>query len=173
MNLENINFNLNAYKEHNQILEAADFVVHQFGLENKDFSGFGFRDELEPDSILLTTEGEFGEAQKIMIPRNLFDFDLALVMNMIAHEMVHVAQRAAKDFVEDRNEREWQAYYEMLFHKRFSQLPEVSDFHKKFFADKALVYYGRMGEGSELQQKYAGEKAEVDAYIKALTEQKN
>jgi hypothetical protein len=30
-----------------------------------------------------------------------------------------------------------------------------------------------MGEGSELQQKYAGEKAEVDAYIKALTEQKN
>lgn len=29
-----------------------------------------------------------------------------------------------------------------------------------------------MGEGSELQQKYADEKAEVDAYIKALTEQK-
>lgn len=29
-----------------------------------------------------------------------------------------------------------------------------------------------MGEGSELQQKYADEKAEVDAYIMALTEQK-
>lgn len=31
-----------------------------------------------------------------------FDFDLALVMNVIAHEMVHVSQRAAKDFVEDK-----------------------------------------------------------------------
>ncbi|HFK5511551.1 hypothetical protein CMU59_05175 [Elizabethkingia anophelis] len=173
MDLDQINFNIKAYKEHNQILDAANFVVHQFGLDNKDFEGFGFREEIELNSILLTTEGEFGGAQRIIIPRNLFDFDLALVMNVIAHEMVHVSQRAAKDFVEDKNEREWQAYYEMLFHKRFPQLPELSDFHKKFFADKAYIYYGRMGEGSELQQKYADEKAEVDAYIMALTEQKN
>lgn len=68
-----------------------------------------------------------------------FDFDLALVMNVIAHEMVHVSQRAAKDFVEDKNEREWQAYYEMLFHKRFPQLPELSDFHKNSLQTK-LTY---------------------------------
>jgi predicted SprT family Zn-dependent metalloprotease len=172
MDLDQISFNLKAYKEHNQILDAANFVVHQFGWRIKILKVW-FREEIELNSILLTTEGEFGEAQRIIIPRNLFDFDLALVMNVIAHEMVHVSQRAAKDFVEDKNEREWQAYYEMLFHKRFPQLPELSDFHKKFFADKAYIYYGRMGEGSELQQKYADEKAEVDAYIKALTEQKN
>ena len=168
MNIEQINFNLQAYKEHGQIIDAAGFVVHQFGLENKDFAGFDYREEMEPNSILLTTEGNFGEPQKIIIPRNLFDFDLALVLNVIAHEMIHVGQRASKNFVEDKNEREWQAYYEMLFHKHFPQIPELSDFHKKYFADKALVYYGRMGEDSELQQKYAGEKAEVDDYIAAL-----
>jgi hypothetical protein len=72
-------------------------------------------------------------------------------MNVIAHEMVHVSQRAAKDFVEDKNEREWQAYYEMLFHKRFPQLPELSDFHKKFFADQ-LSYITEEWEGSRLQR---------------------
>jgi hypothetical protein len=39
MDLDQISFNLKAYKEHNQILDAADFVVHQFGHENKDFEG--------------------------------------------------------------------------------------------------------------------------------------
>lgn len=168
MDLAQLNFNLNSYKEHGQILEAAQFLVHQFGLENKGFSGFGFRDELDPDSILLTTEGDFGAQQKIMIPRNLFDFDLELVLNVIAHEMVHVGQRSVTPFIEDRNEREWQAYYEMLFHKKFPQIPDVSPFHQKFFADKALVYYGRMGEGSELQKKYADQKAEVEAFLQAL-----
>jgi hypothetical protein len=43
MDLDQISFNLKAYKEHNQILDAANFVVHQFGHENKDFEGFGFQ----------------------------------------------------------------------------------------------------------------------------------
>jgi hypothetical protein len=30
-----------------------------------------------------------------------------------------------------------------------------SQFHKRFFANKALEYYNRMGEGSLLQIKYA------------------
>ena len=68
-----------------------------------------------------------------------FDFDLALVMNVIAHEMVHVSQRAAKDFVEDKNEREWQAYYEMLFINAFLSYRNFPTFIKKFFADKAYI----------------------------------
>ncbi|MFV8335055.1 hypothetical protein ACNQF7_03090 [Flavobacterium sp. RSP29] len=46
-----------------------------------------------------------------------------------------------------KNEREWQAYYEMLFHKKFSQIPELPNLHKRFFAKKALEYYNRMGKG--------------------------
>ncbi len=165
MNLENITNHLEAYKTHDQIFDAANFVISSFGLEHENFAGFGFRPELEPNKMLLTAEGALGERQMVMIPKNIFDFDLNLVVNMLAHEMLHVRQKAPENLVEDKNEREFQAYYEMLFHKVFPQVPEVSDFHKKFFGEKALEYYRRMGENSELQVKYAKEKIEVGDLI--------
>ncbi len=165
MNLENITNHLEAYKTHEQIFDAANFVISSFGLEHENFAGFGFRPELEPNKMLLTAEGALGERQMVMIPKNIFDFDLNLVVNMLAHEMLHVRQKAPENLVEDKNEREFQAYYEMLFHKVFPQVPEVSDFHKKFFGEKALEYYRRMGENSELQVKYAKEKIEVGDLI--------
>lgn len=168
MNLENINDHLEAYKNHDQIIDAAEFIISTFGLGHDNFAGFGFRPELEPDRILLTAEGEIGGRQMVMIPKNLFDFDLNLVVNMLAHEMLHVRQKAPENIVEDKNEREFQAYYEMLFHKVFPQVPEVSDFHKKFFGGKALEYYKRMGEGSELQTKYAEQKLEVEHLISSI-----
>lgn len=67
--------------------------------------------------------------------------------------------------VEDKNEREWQAYTEMLFHKVFPHIPDAPDFNRKQFAQKALEYYRRMGEGSELQQKYAEEKIKVEQLL--------
>jgi hypothetical protein len=57
----------------------------------------------------------------------------------------------------------------MLFHKVFPQIPEVSDFYKKDFGSKALEYYKRMGEGSELQKKYAEQKLEVEQLINSLS----
>ena len=165
MNLENINDHLEAYKNHDQIIDAAEFIISTFGLGHDNFAGFGFRPELEPDRMLLTAEGEIGERQMVMIPKNLFDFDLNLVVNMLAHEMLHVRQKAPENLIEDKNEREFQAYYEMLFHEVFPNVPEVSDFHKKFFGGKALEYYKRMGEGSELQTKYAEQKLEVENLI--------
>ena len=168
MNLEHIKDHLNAYKEHNQISDAAHFLLNTFGLENDNFAGFGFRSELEPNKMLLTTEGALGEKQMVMIPRNLFDFDLNLVANMVAHEMLHVHQKAPETLIEDKNEREFQAYSEMLFHKNFPLVPDVSDFHKKFFAEKALEYYKRMGENSELQQKYAAQQKEIENLISSL-----
>lgn len=170
MNLENITDHLKAYKQHDQIIDAANFVISSFGLEHENFAGFGFRTELEPNKMLLTAEGEIGGMQMVMIPRNLFDFDLNLVVNMLAHEMLHVRQKAPENLVEDKNEREFQAYYEMLFHKIFPQVPEVSDFHKKFFGEKALEYYKRMGEHSELQQKYVQEKLEIEELISSVTQ---
>lgn len=169
MKLENITDHLEAYKQHGQIMDAANFVISSFGLEHENFAGFGFRPELEPNKLLLTAEGEIGEMQTVMIPKNLFDFDLNLVVNMLAHEMLHVRQKAPENLVEDKNEREFQAYYEMLFHKVFPEVPEVSDFYKKFFGEKALEYYRRMGENSELQQKYKDQRFEIQALISELT----
>lgn len=168
MNLEHIEDHLNAYKEHGQILDAARFLISTFGLESENFAGFGFRPELKTNKILLTTEGAVGEKQMVMIPINLFDFDLKLVINMVAHEMLHVRQKGPEIAVEDKNEREFQAYYEMLLHKEFPLVPDVSDFHKKFFAEKALEYYKRMGENSDLQKKYFDKKIEVENLINSL-----
>ncbi|QDP85144.1 hypothetical protein FNJ88_06040 [Chryseobacterium sp. SNU WT5] len=168
MNVEQIKDHLEAYKENDQLFDAAHFLIDTFGLEHENLAGIGFRPELEPNKMLLTTEGPLGEKQMVMIPKNLFDFDLNIVVNMIAHEMLHVRQKAPGNLVEDKNEREFQAYYEMLFHKEFPLVPAVSDFHKKFFGDKALEYYKRMGEKSELQQKYLEQRNEIDNLILAL-----
>ena len=168
MNLEHIKDHLKAYKKHDQIFDALHFLVDSFGLQNENLAGFGFRPELEPNKMLLTTEGTLGGKQMVMIPKNLFDFDLNLVANMVAHEMLHVRQKAPETLVQDKNEREFQAYYEMLFHKEFPLVPDVSDFHKKFFGEKALEYYKRMGENSDLQRKYFDQKIEVEILINSL-----
>lgn len=168
MNYEQLQFNLNAYKETGEILDAARFLIHEFDLDDENSLGFGFREELEEKSILLTANGEIGEMQQVMIPRNLFDFDLTLVLNLLAQEMLHVRQKSPKMMIMDKNEREWQAYYEMLFHNNFPQIPELSNYYKNFFGEKAMVYYGRMGEGSGLQQKYAEQKKEVESLLLSI-----
>ncbi|WP_426275186.1 hypothetical protein ACN9MN_12080 [Chryseobacterium sp. S-02] len=168
MNFEQIKLHLNAYKENDQVIDAAKYLLYSFDLEHENFAGFGLREAI-PNLVLLTTEGELGEPQKVMIPPNLFDFDLNLILNVIAHEMLHVRQKAPEQTVEDKNEREFQAYYEMLFHNNFPKIPDASDFHKKIFADKAFEYYKRMGENSELQQKYAMQKKDIEQLISVLS----
>ena len=165
MNLEQANLQIVAYKENDQILDAAHYLIRNFNLEHENFAGFDFRNELKSDGLLLTAEGELGEPQTVKIPRNLFDFNLDLVLNMVAHEMLHVRQKDPNSLVEDKNEREFQAYYEMLFHKIFPQIPELSPFYIKQFGEKALEYYKRMGENSELQRKYEEQKKEVEDLI--------
>ena len=58
----------------------------------------------------------------------------------------------------------------MLFHKEFPLVPDVYDFHKKIKKKKALEYYRRMGENSDLQKKYVYQKIEVEDLIQALKE---
>ncbi|MCO4303972.1 hypothetical protein [Riemerella anatipestifer] len=173
MDLNKVEFHIDAYKTHGQILDAASFVIKAFGLEHFNFAGFDFREEMDARSIVLTTEGELSQPQKVKIPKNLFDFDFDfnLVLNLIAHEMLHVRQKAQETLVEDKNEREFQAYYETLFHKVFPQIPDVPDFNRKQFADKALEYYRRMGEGSVLQEKYASQKEEVETLKRELSQE--
>ena len=146
---------VNTFHELGETIAAAQFLIKEYGLENLNFKGFELREKAQPEFILMTTEGALGEPQIIRIPKNTFEYPLHLMLNLLMHEMIHVSQKTKENLIEDKNEREWQAYYEMLFHTKFTQIPELPDFNKRFFAKKALEYYNRMGEGSELQLKYA------------------
>lgn len=159
---------INSFHELGETIQAGEFLIKEYGLEQPNFKGFEYREAAKPDFVLMTTEGEIGQSQIIRIPENVFEFPFEMVINLIAHEMVHVIQKSKEHMIMDKNEREWQAYCEMLFHKVFPRIPECSDFHKKFFAEKALEYYKRMGEGSELQQKYAQQKLEVENLVASL-----
>ena len=168
MALDEIKLKINTFHQNGQVINAVYWLLKKYNLNNKNLKRFEFREKAKPDFILMTTEGDFGQPQIIRIPENTFEFPLELMLVLITHEMVHVNQKAQKPFVLDKNEREWQAYYEMNFHIQFPQIPEISNFHKKFFANKGLEYYNRMGEGSELQQKYADQKKQVEDLIATL-----
>lgn len=158
-----------SYHELGETIPAAEFVMKEYGLKHPNFKGFELREKAAPSFILMTTEGGFGQPQIIKIPENTFAFEFLLMLNLLAHEMVHVIQKSTKPFLEDRNEREWQAYYEMLFHKIFPQIPDASVEQRNFFANKAIEYYNRMEKDGALQQKYATQKMEVEQLLLSLS----
>jgi len=170
--LQQIKEVIESYNELGETVNAADFLIDEYGIRHPNFKGFELREKAEPSFILMTTEGNFGESQIIKIPENTFDFPMELMLTLLAHEMVHVGQKQKGQEVTDKNEREWQAYYEMIFHKIYPNIPDVAVFNKKGFCKKALDYYNRMGEGSELQNKYAQQKTEVENLLLDLEKQK-
>lgn len=159
---------IETYHELGETIQAAEFLIEEYGIKHPNLKGFELREKAKPDYIMMTAEGNFGEKQIIRIPENTFQFELILMLNLIAHEMVHVEQKSHLNKFPDRNEREWQAYYEMLFHKIYPQVPNASNFHRKFFANKAFEYYNRMEKNGKLQQKYASQKAEIEQLIATL-----
>jgi hypothetical protein len=163
---------INAYHELGETIQAAHFLIEKYKIVHSNFKGFELREKAKADYILMTTEGTFGNPQIIRIPENTFEFELNLMLNLITHEMVHVQQKATGFFVEDRNEREWQAYYEILFHNIYPQIPDVHKHQKIFFANKAIDYYNKMGENTILQSKYSIQKKEVDNLLALLNSSK-
>lgn len=159
---------INSYHEQGETIAAANFLIEEYGIRHPNFAGFELREKAKPEFILMTTEGNFGQKQIVRIPENTFEFPLVLMVNLIAHEMIHVGQKVEEDIYPDRNEREWLAYCEMLFHTTYPQVPDASAFHQKFFANKALDYYMKMGENSDLQVKYADQKIAVENLIASL-----
>jgi hypothetical protein len=162
---------VNSFHEMGETIAAAQFLMEEYGLTHPNFKGFELREKAKPEFILMTTEGALGEPQIIRIPENTFEYPLPLMLNLLLHEMIHVAQKTPENTIHDKNEREWQAYYEMLFHEQYPQVPELSHFHKRFFANKAVEYYTRMGEGSPLQIKYRTQKQKVDLLLLDLVEE--
>jgi hypothetical protein len=157
-----------SYHELGETIAAANLVIEEYDIVHPNFKGFELREKAKADYILMTTEGAFGLPNIIRIPENTFEFEFVLMLNLITHEMVHISQKAKGNFIEDRNEREWQAYYEMLFHKTYPQIPNVAKHQQLFFANKALDYYRKMGENSPLQEKYAEQKKEVEDFVASL-----
>lgn len=169
MPFEDIELTIKTFHKHNLVKEAGLWLLKIYEMEHPNFGGFEFRDEIQPDSILMTAEGIIGEPQIVRIPKNTFSFSLVLVLNLLAHEMMHVKQKAAGVAMQDKNEREWQAYYEMLFHKEFPLIPKASVHHQKFFAEKAMIYYNRSEkEANPLRLKYENQKLEIEELIKSL-----
>jgi hypothetical protein len=159
---------INSYHELGETIAAANFLIEEYGIKHPNLEGFELSEKAKPEFVLMTTEGTFGKKQIIKIPENTFEFPLVLMLNLIAHEMIHVEQKVEKDLFLDRNEREWQAYYEMLFHNTYPQVPKLSNSYQKSFANKAIEYYTKMGENSDLQKKYSAQKTEVDNLIVSL-----
>ncbi|NMH25659.1 hypothetical protein [Flavobacterium solisilvae] len=159
---------IETYHELGETIQAAEFLIEEYGIKHPNLKGFELREKAKPDYIMMTAEGNFGEKQIIRIPENTFQFELILMLNLIAHEMIHVEQKSYLNKFPDRNEREWQAYYEMLFHKVYPQVPNASTFHRKFFANKAFEYYNRMEKDGELQRKYASQKVEIEQLLATL-----
>ena len=157
--------NINSFHELGETVLAAEFLLNEYELNHDNFKGFELREKANSDFILMTTEGVFGEKQIIRIPENTFEFPLDLMLTLLAHEMVHVGQKQTGFFVKDKNEREWQAYYEMIYHEIYTKIPKLSNFYIKSFAVKALDYYNRMGENSELQYVYQKQKIEVEKLL--------
>jgi hypothetical protein len=156
------------YHELGETIQAAHFLLDEYQLNHSNLKGFELREKAEPKFVLMTTEGNFGEPQIIKIPENTFQFDLVLMLNLLAHEMVHVEQKSFIDKYLDKNEREWQAYYEMLFHKKYPLIPTTSTKQLHFIANKALEYYNRMEKDGELQLKYVSQKLEVEDFLRSL-----
>ena len=171
MNYDQILLKVENWHNKGKTLKAANWLLKTYQLEDENLAGFEFREKAEPAFILMTTEGDFGQPQTIRIPENTFQFPLPLMLSLLAHEMVHVRQKTRPPFVTDKNEREWQAYYQMLFGTVFPNLPEISNHHKIFFGNKALEYYNRMEAGGELQLKYATEKQNVENLLEQLKNQ--
>lgn len=168
MSFDAIELTIRTFHKLEMTIEAAEFLINTYDLAHPNLSYFELTETAKPEFIVMVTIGPLGKPQKIQIPENVFEFPLVLILNLLAHEMLHVKQKAPETIIEDKNEREWQAYYEMLFHTHFPLVPEVSDFHKKAFGNKALEYYKRMGENSELQIKYSLQKEKVETLLNSL-----
>lgn len=165
MDIQNILDHVKAYHESGETLNAARFLIRAYDLASDNLAGLDFQKDVPAGQILMTTVGNVPGTQTVNIPDGVFKYNFELVLNLLMHEMLHVRQKSPENPVLDKNEREFQAYYEMLYHKVFPRVPDAPITSRIAFAQKALEYYKRMGEGSDLQKKYLAEKDEVEEYL--------
>ena len=150
---------VNNFHELGETIKAAQFLIQEYGLENPNFKGFELREKAKPEFILMTTEGALGEPQIIRIPENTFEYPLELMLNLLTHEMIHVRQKTKEN---------GKPIMKCFFIKYFLKFQRLLTFTNVSLQKKALEYFNRMGEGSQLQLKYAAQKLEVDYLLLIL-----
>jgi hypothetical protein len=153
------------------VLEACTALLKDNGLPVEKVS-LELKPNDAPKNLVVVTEGEFGpdKPQTIKVPDNIFDFPPEMVLNMLAHEFHHVDQKTALEPVMDKNEREFQAYFEGVFPTRTPQLPQSPNWLKKQLVAQALRYFGMMEDGGPLQAKYLTQKYLLEEWLLENTE---
>ena len=53
--------NIQTFHELGETIEAANYVIEEYGIKHSNFKGFELREKAKADYILMTTEGVFGE----------------------------------------------------------------------------------------------------------------
>ena len=83
---------INYLKNNHLIVEALYEILDELKLKHNAFTGFTFREEIDPKSFLLTAEGEEKTGITIRVPRNILDFDLKqqLILNLRSYKYPHL-----------------------------------------------------------------------------------
>lgn len=162
---------INNLKNNQLIIQALFEILNYFELNHSSFKRFVFRDEINSKGLLLTAEGDEQNGFTIHVPQNILDFDLVLISNLLMHEVIHLYQRSGENQIKEREEREWQAYTEMIFHKMFPSVPNLTDFYKKQFGEKAISYYNKMS--LPLKSKYLVEKDNLEELLQEIYNKEN
>lgn len=146
MNLDVIKANLIKTKTEKGTSDAILQLLLSFGLTHSNFEAIVFRDESQNKQVVVTTEGNFGESEKqlIRVPKNILDFPLDFVAHLLAHEFIHIEQRARPDYSASREEREFEAYYHGVFPTKYN-LPPCPDWLRLQFCKSIEKYYTSMG----------------------------
>ncbi len=151
-------------------MAAAVIDILNYYQINSELIAIGPKGLDDPKRLVLTTEGDFGKAkpQIIRVPENLFEFPMEMVVNMLAHETYHVAQKTADNPLLDKNEREFQAYYEGVFPEKFAHLPPCPLWLKKQLAQQALRYFAMMQPYSVMYFNYLSQKYRLEEFLESL-----
>ena len=151
------------------VLPAVETILKKYKILPKNIE-LTIKPNDAPNNLVLITEGEFGKnlVQKVKVPENIFTFPMDMVVNLLAHEMIHIRQKTGSEPVLDKNEREFQAYFEGVFPEIFVELPASPNWLKKQLATQAIRYFMQMGPG-ELQTKYTEKKEKLDEFLASLT----
>lgn len=146
MEAEAINLKIKNTEKLQGTNSALEELLNIFEINHPNFSRIEFRDESKDKKVILTTEGKFGQDEKqlIRVPKNLLSFPLDFVAHMLAHEFIHIEQRARKGYNASREEREFEAYYHGVFPSKFS-LPPCPNWLRLQFCKSIEKYYNSMG----------------------------
>ncbi|SOE21402.1 hypothetical protein SAMN06298216_1872 [Spirosomataceae bacterium TFI 002] len=169
MDLANIKLNILAKKEEKGTKAAIADLLGTFAISHPNFKKIVYREASEDKTVVITTEGNYGESEKqlIRVPKNLLDFPIDFIAHMLAHEFVHIEQRARPGYNASREEREFEAYYHGVFPTKYN-LPPCPDWLRLQFCKSIDRYYNNMGY--ELKKQYEPQYNEVMKVKRELEE---